>query len=96
MSTNLVRYLTVTRTRTKAEARKRRREELRGLRGQILALEEMVDVVTDAPLDLKWKEQIEVRPGDPGYEIADECYDPALYVGHFERLNLDSTTKEKA
>lgn len=94
MSTQ-TRYLTVTRTRTPRQALERKQREAVCLRARIEELEAELEAVRSAPLSLKWQEQVPVKPGEPGYEEADTCFNPALYHGDWTWANTAATAEEK-
>jgi hypothetical protein len=85
-----VRYRKVTSQVPLEEAKDRRAREVSFLRHRIEVLQDEKRDLESMPLTRTTTKQVEVHPGDEGYESADICWNPYLYQGEVKWRTISS------
>lgn len=88
--TPATRFLYRERVLSDDEAARRWQAELRHLLGVRNAAQQDLDDHLDSPPATVIVEQVELNPGDPGYDEAPVCFSPDLYHGQFKWVNTST------
>lgn len=90
---NQTRYIYKTVPISEEDAKKQRDGEIRRLLSEIQSLRQEVDSILDSPLPTERVIQIELNPGDDGYEDAPFEMNPIMYQGTTIWLNRTNESK---
>ena len=89
------RYIYKTVPLAKEDADNQRQREFRHIMNQICELHEEAAKLCDSPLPTTRQVQIELNPGDEGYEDAPIRFDSTQYQGNVTWQNIENSTPLK-
>lgn len=92
---NETRYIYKTVPLAKEDAEKQRQREFRHIMNQIFELHEEAAKLCDSPLPTTRQVQIELNPGDEGYEEAPYAMSLVSYQGNVTWTNIENSTPPK-